>query len=39
MRELRELLLINLDEAYAKHGWQGATLRRAVRGLSAEDVA
>jgi hypothetical protein len=39
MRELVELLLANLDAAYARRGWHGITLRRAVRGLSAEDVA
>lgn len=39
MRELRELLLANLDAAYARRGWHGVTLRAALRGLSAEDVA
>ncbi|MFL6247547.1 MAG: DinB family protein [Thermoanaerobaculia bacterium] len=39
MRELLEVLLANLDGAYAKNGWHGTTLRNAVRGLSADDVA
>jgi len=39
MRELLELLLANLDAAYLKHGFQGPTLRNAIRGLSAEDVS
>jgi uncharacterized damage-inducible protein DinB len=39
MRELLELLLVNIDEAYARHGWHGATLRGSLRGLSAEEVA
>ena len=39
MRELLELLLANLDGAYAKNGWHGTTLRAAVRGLRAEDVS
>jgi uncharacterized damage-inducible protein DinB len=38
MRELLELLLANLDGAYAKNGWHGTTLRAALRGLRAEDV-
>ena len=36
---MRELLLANLDAAYAKHGWHGTTLRNAIRGLTADDVA
>jgi uncharacterized damage-inducible protein DinB len=39
MHELRELLLANLEEAYAKNGWHGTTLRNAIRGLTAEDVS
>ena len=39
MRELLELLLANLDAAYVKNGWHGTTLRNAIRGLSADDVA
>lgn len=38
MRELLELLLANLDGAYAKNGWHGTTLRAAIRGLTPEDV-
>lgn len=34
-----ELLLANLDAAYLRHGFQGTTLRNAVRGLHAEDVS
>ena len=36
---MRELLLANLEAAYAKHGWHGTTLRNAIRGLTADDVA
>jgi uncharacterized damage-inducible protein DinB len=36
---MRELLLANLDAAYEKRGWHGTALRRAIRGLDAEDVA
>ena len=39
MRELIELLLANLDAAYLRKGWHGPTLRNAIRGLRAEDVA
>lgn len=39
MHELLEMLLANLDAAYHKHGWHGPTLRNAIRGLRAEDVA
>ncbi len=39
MRELREMLLANLDAAYLKKGWHGPTLRNAVRGLHAQDVS
>ena len=39
MRDVKDLLLANLDEAYAKKGWHGATLRGALRGLDPEDVA
>jgi uncharacterized damage-inducible protein DinB len=39
MRELRELLLANLDGAYLKKGWHGPTLRNAIRGLHAKDVS
>lgn len=39
MRELLELLLANLDGAYAKNGWHGTTLKNAIRGLTADDVA
>ncbi len=39
MRELRELLLANLEEAYAKNGWHGTTLRNAIRSLTAEEVS
>jgi uncharacterized damage-inducible protein DinB len=39
MRELLELLLANLDAAYLRKGWHGPTLRNAIRGLRAEDVA
>ena len=35
---MRELLLANLDEAYARNGWHGTTLRGALRGLTAKDV-
>lgn len=38
MREVMELLLANLDEAYAKKGWHGTTLRGSLRGLDLEDV-
>lgn len=33
------MLLANLDGAYQRNGWHGTTLRAAIRGLSAEDVA
>ena len=33
-----DLLLVNLDEAYAKRGWHGPTLRGALRGLTPDDV-
>jgi hypothetical protein len=39
MQELLELLLANLDAAYLRKGWHGPTLRNAIRGLRAEDVA
>lgn len=39
MRELLELLLANLDEAYEKKGWHGTNLRGAIRGLDAAGVA
>ena len=39
MTTMRELLLANLDAAYLRHGFQGTTLRNAIRGLSAEDVS
>jgi hypothetical protein len=39
MQELLELLLANVDAAYLRKGWHGPTLRNAVRGLRAEDVA
>jgi hypothetical protein len=39
MRELLEVLLANLEGAYEKRGWHGPTLRGALRGLHAEDVA
>lgn len=39
MRELLDLLLVNLDAAYLRKGWHGPTLRNAIRGLRAEDVA
>ena len=39
MQELLEVLLANLDGAYQRNGWHGPTLRNAIRGLSAEDVA
>ncbi len=38
MREVIDLLLANLDEAYERRGWHGTNLRGALRGLSAEDV-
>ena len=39
MRELLEMLLANLDAAYLRKGWHGPTLRNAIRGLRAADVA
>lgn len=39
MRELLDVLLANLDGAYAKNGWHGTTLRGALRGLRGEEVA
>jgi hypothetical protein len=39
MREVRDVLLANLEAAYSKKGWHGPTLRGALRGVHAEDVA
>ena len=39
MREVRELLLANLDAAYETRGWHGTNLRGSIRGLGAADVS
>jgi uncharacterized damage-inducible protein DinB len=33
-----DVLLASLDEAYERRGWHGPTLRRAIAGLTAEEV-
>ena len=39
MREVRDLLLANLDHAYEKRGWHGTNLRGSIRGLGPADVS
>jgi hypothetical protein len=38
MLALTDVLLANLDEAYARKGWHGTTLRGSLRGLTDEEV-
>jgi len=38
MNELLALLLANLDDAYAKRGWHGTSLRGSLRGVTAEEA-
>ena len=38
MKEVRALLLANLDHAYDKRGWHGTNLRGSLRGVSAADA-
>lgn len=38
MREVIDVLLANLDEAYEKKAWHGPNLRGALRGLRTEEV-
>ena len=36
--QIMDVLLANLDEAYDRKGWQGTTLRGALRGLGREQA-
>jgi uncharacterized damage-inducible protein DinB len=38
MREVRELLLSNFDEAYERKAWHGPNLRASLRGITAVEA-